>query len=221
MTDLDQTDLAQTDLAQTDTGASTRDTHAVPTTGASALGTAPPAAIAQMVAEQLERDKAVRSVLRGARRLLPSACRVVDTEVARALASTLDVDVVSRMVDTWSKYRAVSQACTRTSGQPRAVEVVPLHRRRGTLTFHPSVVLHADPVHHTFVFDLVIATEVVGLAAVVEAGHVRAFEGGRCTATATLSLARSTLATWALEPDVNVVVRVPGQRRPTSPGDEA
>ena len=186
------------------------------TTGSTALGKAPPSAIAQMVTEQLDRDRTAYGVLRTARHVVPSTCHVVDAEIARALASAVDVDVVGRLVEVWLRLREVRLACTRTSGQAQAVEVVPLHRRKGTLTYHPSVALRADPVRHTFVFDLVLATEVVGLAAVVEAGQVRAFEGGRCTAKATLSLKGSTLATWALAPDVNVVVRVPGQRAPSS-----
>lgn len=179
--------------------------------GTTLLGNAARPLLAAELEKRLSGGKVAYSVLRRVRGLVPSTCSVVDSQIAGAIAQILDWDVIERLAACWVRYREVNEACARTRGDAFASETVPLHARRITSTYHPEVVITAGTVRHPLVFDLTVVYEIVGLAADVRAGQVQSFRGGRCTATATLALGASVLATWSLAPDISAVVAVPRQ----------
>jgi hypothetical protein len=138
---------------------------------------------------------AAETALRGVRHLSGTALRTIDDEVGRMLGGLLDIDVGDALVMGWRKHRALTGAARRTLAAPAREEVVVLATHRITWTTRPTVDLFvADLRVNSFEFELRLVLDVIGLTAVIRAGHLVGLRGGECEVAATLTLEGGVLA---------------------------
>ncbi len=132
---------------------------------------------------------AVRTGIRGVRRLSASVTRTVTEELGAVGEELLEIDLGDALVAGWRTHASLEQAARRTLERPHSEEVVVLAAHTITSTHRPAVDLCVDGVVvNSFEFELVVVLVLTGVAAVVRAGQLVAVRGGRCDATVTLSL---------------------------------
>lgn len=145
--------------------------------------------IAAVIAESLRERDIARSALEGVRRLSDSALEAVHSEIDKVAVGFLDLELGELLVSGWRKYTELVKAADRTLAAPDSKEVVTLATHQVSSVHHPSIELLVDEVKvYTFVFELTVEFNLVGVVAVVQRGELVALRSGECTVTVTFTL---------------------------------
>ncbi len=132
---------------------------------------------------------AVRSGMRGVRKLSTAGLRAVNAEVGGVADELLEIDLGDALVLGWRKYAALQEAARRTLADPGGEEIVLLASHTVRSQHQPSVDLVVDGLTvNRFEFDVVIELVVTGVAAVVREGALVALRSGRCDVSVSVAL---------------------------------
>jgi hypothetical protein len=144
---------------------------------------------ADVLAQSLSEHGVVQSSIRGLGGLSASAWQAVHQETAAVVDGLLNLHLGDLLISGWCKYTDLTKAATRTLASPGSEEIVALATHRIVSTHHPSVDLIVNEAKaHTLKFELTVAFDLTGVAAVVRRGDLVALRGGKCVVTATLKL---------------------------------
>jgi hypothetical protein len=148
-----------------------------------------------VLARSLRECGVTHSSIQGLRGLAVSALQTVHHEVATVADGLLDaLDLGDILLSGWRKYTDLTKAAERTLASPGSEEVVVLATHHVVSTHHPSVKLLVNGVKvHTFVFELKVEFDLIGVVAVLRGGELVALRGGECVVTATLTLEGTSL----------------------------
>jgi hypothetical protein len=169
----------------------------------------PDAARAERIAHRLNEKGVAASALGGIREVHGAGRRALDQDIAVVLDKLLALDLSHVLVACLRKHAALVSAAERTLAAPDSDEVVALATRSASATYSPHVDLLLDGVKvKTFEWELSVAFELTGLAAVVRRGELSALEGGDCAVTVALSLDGERFAEHQADFDPMLLVKL-------------
>lgn len=143
----------------------------------------------QALERAISENGATAKVLSGVRRLSAATFEAVDRQIAAVVGDLLELDFGDVLIACWRTRRSLLEAAERTLAAPGSRELVDLAKHRGRVTYEPHVDLLLNGVRlHTFEFTVAVGLETISLAAVLNRGALVEMQGGRCVATATLTL---------------------------------
>lgn len=166
------------------------------------FGADPPGALAA----RLEETRALSQTKDALAVAAASVRACVTREIATMAADFLDRDLATIAQDGWSKYRELldAGAATRASG---ASQIVPLAGHQISLVERPTIDVVLGGISMSVVqFELAVLIDVVGLAAVVRSGWLKAFESGKCKLSATFRAAGILLGEQHAELDPHLAL---------------
>jgi hypothetical protein len=120
---------------------------------------------------------------------------VVGRQLAAVAAGLADMDLLDVLCGAWRKERALVTAARSTLAHPGSEEIVDLANHRVESSHHPAVDVMVDGVTvATVEVEILLAVTLRAVVATVRAGRIVALDGGRCVASARMSVEGQQIA---------------------------